>query len=141
MAERPRNRNAIFAASKSSSFVAPALIAARAWTSAAGDVCVRCGNSQWDEGARVAEIEGGDTGIGMDEGWIERVVMPFTRGESVRSRKNDGTGLGLAISKKLAELMHGDIELESAPGGGSVFSVRLPMGDLQPSVLAINTAG
>ncbi len=89
----------------------------------------------------MAEIEGGDTGIGMDEGWIERVVMPFTRGESVRSRKNDGTGLGLAISKKLAELMHGDIELESAPGGGSVFSVRLPMGDLQPSVLAINTAG
>lgn len=106
-----------------------------------GEIRVRCRASQSDDGRPVVNFEVSDTGIGMDQALSERVFMPFTQGESAMSRKNGGTGLGLAISKKLAELMHGDIELESAPGGGSVFSVRLPMGDLQPGVLAASAAG
>ena len=71
-------------------------------------------------------FEVGDTGIGMDEDLAQRVFMPFCQGEAVMERKHGGTGLGLAIAKKLAELMHGDISVERAPGAGSLFVLSLP---------------
>ena len=71
-------------------------------------------------------FEVGDTGIGMDSDLMTRIFMPFSQGEAVLQRKNGGTGLGLAIAKKLAELMGGDIRVESAPGAGSKFTVTLP---------------
>ena len=73
-------------------------------------------------------LEVADTGIGMDGDLVHRIFMPFSQAESELARKNGGTGLGLAIAKKLAELMGGDILVESAPGAGSGFSVELPEG-------------
>ncbi len=102
-----------------------------------GEIRVRCLATQTGDGRHQVNFEVSDTGIGMEPALLERVFMPFSQGESAMSRKNGGTGLGLAISKKLAELMDGDIEVESVPGAGSVFSVSLPMVHLQPSVLSL----
>lgn len=91
-----------------------------------GEVRVRCLVHQAADGTHDLMFEVADTGIGMDRDLIGRVFMPFSQGEAVMQRKVGGTGLGLAIAKKLAELMGGDIRVESAPGAGSVFSLHLP---------------
>lgn len=91
-----------------------------------GEIRVRCLTTQRPDGEHEVQFEIGDTGIGMDEDLMSRVFMPFSQGEAVMARKHGGTGLGLAISKKLAELMGGDIQVESAPGAGAVFVLRVP---------------
>ncbi|MBR9826070.1 MAG: PAS domain-containing protein [Alphaproteobacteria bacterium] len=92
-----------------------------------GEIRLRCLTSQDVLGQQTVFFEVGDTGIGMDTDLVGRIFRPFSQAESEMSRKNGGTGLGLAIAKKLAELMGGDIFVESAPGAGSVFSVELPV--------------
>ncbi|MCU0869691.1 MAG: CHASE domain-containing protein, partial [Burkholderiales bacterium] len=68
-----------------------------------------------------------DDGIGMDADTRERLFTPFTQGEISTTRRFGGTGLGLAISRRLIELMGGTIDVVSAPGHGSAFTVRLPL--------------
>lgn len=91
-----------------------------------GEIRVRCLTHQLPDGQHEMRYEIADTGIGMDEELVARVFMPFSQGEAVLARKHGGTGLGLAIAKKLAELMDGDIAVESAPGSGSLFTLTLP---------------
>lgn len=98
-----------------------------------GEIRMRCLMSQKEDGRHVVCYEIGDTGIGMDSDLMSRIFMPFSQAESELARKNGGTGLGLAIAKKLAELMGGDIRVESAPGAGSVFWLDLPA-DTQPAM-------
>jgi PAS domain S-box-containing protein len=91
-----------------------------------GEIRVRCLTTQMADGEHELSFEVGDTGIGMDDDLISRAFMPFSQGESAMSREHGGTGLGLAISKRLAELMGGDIRVESAPGAGAVFKLVVP---------------
>jgi signal transduction histidine kinase len=67
-----------------------------------------------------------DTGIGMTPVQMGKLFQEFSQAEASTARKYGGTGLGLAISKRFCQMMGGDITVESEPGKGSVFTVRLP---------------
>jgi signal transduction histidine kinase/DNA-binding response OmpR family regulator len=68
-----------------------------------------------------------DTGIGIAADQLPHIFDEFRQTDAGVSRKYGGTGLGLAIAKKYAELLHGGITVESAPGSGSTFTLRLPV--------------
>jgi signal transduction histidine kinase len=68
-----------------------------------------------------------DTGIGIPADKIDRLFQPFGQVDSSTTRRFGGSGLGLVISKQLAEIMGGDIRVESTIPGGSTFHVRVTM--------------
>jgi signal transduction histidine kinase/HAMP domain-containing protein len=68
-----------------------------------------------------------DTGIGMKPEALEHIFEEFQQAEKTTSSKYGGTGLGLAIVKKFANLMGGDIVVESQPGQGSKFTITMPI--------------
>ena len=67
-----------------------------------------------------------DTGIGMTAEQMGRLFQEFSQASSTTASKYGGTGLGLAISRRFCQMMGGDITVESAPGRGSTFTIRLP---------------
>jgi CheY-like chemotaxis protein/anti-sigma regulatory factor (Ser/Thr protein kinase) len=78
-----------------------------------------------------------DTGIGITHEQIGRLFQEFTQAESSTSRRYGGTGLGLALSRRLCRLMGGDVTVESTPGRGSTFTVRLPVEVVVPTAEAV----
>lgn len=68
-----------------------------------------------------------DTGMGIAQTDVHRLFRPFTQLDSGLTRKHGGTGLGLYISDRLARLLGGRIEVQSAQGEGSVFTLVLPL--------------
>jgi len=91
-----------------------------------GRVSVRASLVERGTGGIVVEFRVADNGIGMDAGTVEKLFTPFTQSDSSTTRRFGGTGLGLAISRNLANLMDGEIEVQSEPNVGSTFTVRLP---------------
>ena len=77
--------------------------------------------------ADMATVTVRDTGIGIDEDALTRVFDRFYRADEARNRDSGGAGLGLAIARQLVEEHGGRITVESAPGRGSTFTVRLPL--------------
>jgi two-component system sensor histidine kinase ChiS len=67
-----------------------------------------------------------DTGIGIEEKDLDQIFEKFHQGDRSSNKKYRGTGLGLAIVKKFANLLGGDVAVESEVGKGSVFTVTLP---------------
>jgi signal transduction histidine kinase/putative methionine-R-sulfoxide reductase with GAF domain len=67
-----------------------------------------------------------DTGIGMTPEHMGKLFQEFSQASSATASKYGGTGLGLAISRRFCQMMGGDITVESEPGRGSTFTIRLP---------------
>ena len=67
-----------------------------------------------------------DTGIGMTAEQMGKLFQEFSQASSTTASKYGGTGLGLVISKRFCQMMGGDITVESEPGRGSIFTIRVP---------------
>jgi PAS domain S-box-containing protein len=78
-----------------------------------------------DEGTSVV-FEVADTGIGMDDEELERVFEAFSQADASTTREFGGTGLGLTIVDHFVELLGGQVHVDSTPGEGTTFQIRLP---------------
>lgn len=85
------------------------------------------GGRQGEEGRAADEVTCwvSDEGCGMDETTLAHLFDRFYQGDT--SHASEGSGLGLALVKRIVELHHGSVDVQSTPGQGSVFEVRLPV--------------
>jgi PAS domain S-box-containing protein len=67
-----------------------------------------------------------DSGIGMSPEQVGRLFQPFSQADASTTRKYGGTGLGLTITRRFCQMMGGDVEVDSEPGRGTTFTIRLP---------------
>ena len=81
---------------------------------------------QRNDGRDWITIAVADTGIGMTPEQMGKLFQEFSQASSATASKYGGTGLGLVISRRFCQMMGGDITVESEPGRGSTFTIRLP---------------
>jgi len=73
-----------------------------------------------------------DTGIGLSDSARQHLFEEFYRSPEAKKAFRDGTGLGLSICKRIVDIHHGKIIAAARPGGGSVFTILLPLADTCP---------
>jgi signal transduction histidine kinase/CheY-like chemotaxis protein len=106
-----------------------------------GTVTVRVSGEPKGDGLYRLRVTVADTGIGIAPDTIPRLFQKFSQADNSTTRKFGGTGLGLAICRELAQLMGGQVGVDSAPGKGSTFwfAVDCRLGDA--TILPIPEAG
>lgn len=93
------------------------------------------------DGRAWLELTVRDTGIGIPTEKLDKLFRPFTQVDPSATRRYGGTGLGLVICKHFAQILEGDISVESQEGKGSTFTVTLPERLLSASPDRIETDG
>jgi signal transduction histidine kinase/CheY-like chemotaxis protein len=93
----------------------------------AGRVTLALRRALQADGESGVEIVVQDTGPGMSADQAARLFRPYAQAEASTARKYGGTGLGLSICRTLCSMMGGEIGVESRPGEGATFRVRLPL--------------
>ena len=86
-----------------------------------GEVVIRVSVNETNSGKAIIKFAVSDTGIGIPQNRMDRLFKSFSQVDLSTTRKYGGTGLGLAISKRLANMMGGELGVESTPGKGSTF--------------------
>ena len=101
------------------------------YTPDGGEINFRARETLFEEGLVHLRMEIKDNGIGMSEEFMQHIFEPFTQEQRTSRTTYKGTGLGMAITKKLVDQMHGSLDVESEPGKGSTFILRLslPVGE------------
>ena len=92
-----------------------------------GSIYVQCDLIQDFEEEQELLISISDTGIGIEESYLETIFTKFSQEEKDTSRKFGGTGLGMAITKELVDLMGGNITIESKKNTGTKINVFLKL--------------
>src|SRR6516162_4469656 len=92
-----------------------------------GGVRVHVSTTALDEGNTRATVAVADTGIGLSAEQVANLFEPFVQADSSITREFGGTGLGLSIVRRLAQIMGGDVAVESTSGAGSIFTVTLTL--------------
>lgn len=101
-----------------------------------GSVTLRVRESSRSDESIVLRFEVEDTGLGIPSHVQPRLFAPFAQADASTTRRFGGTGLGLSIVKRLAELMGGEVGLQSEPGRGSTFSVTVSLKLAAPMTLS-----
>lgn len=91
-----------------------------------GHVILRISYSRIDEENINLRIDVKDSGIGIQKKDMENLFQNFTRLEEHKNRNIEGTGLGLSLTKRLVDMMHGEVLVESQYGEGSTFTAIIP---------------
>ena len=91
-----------------------------------GEIHVWMNEKCLDDSTSLLEFRCKDNGIGMSQDFIQHAFDLFAQEDSSSRSTYQGTGLGLSIAKKLVEYMHGNIQLESEKGVGTMVSIQIP---------------
>lgn len=91
-----------------------------------GHVILKISYSRIDEDNINLRIDVKDSGIGIQKKDMENLFQNFTRLEEHKNRNIEGTGLGLSLTKRLVDMMHGEVQVESQYGEGSTFTAIIP---------------
>jgi signal transduction histidine kinase/CheY-like chemotaxis protein len=81
-----------------------------------------------------------DTGLGMSSDQISKLFDEYARFNNEANRATEGTGLGMPITRNLVQMMNGHIVVDSEPGKGTLFTVRLPQGVADDGIIGSEVA-
>jgi signal transduction histidine kinase/DNA-binding response OmpR family regulator len=98
-----------------------------------GEIVVSARVQEKDQAGQLIYFSVRDTGIGLTSEQMGRLFQAFEQADASTTRQHGGTGLGLAISKRLAQLMGGDVGVESEMGKGSTFWFTARLGNGEPA--------
>jgi signal transduction histidine kinase len=96
---------------------------------------------QTGEGKRELRLIVEDDGPGIPKHLHTRIFEPFVQVDESENRSYEGTGMGLTLVKRIAEFLGGRVTIESDIGAGSVFEVRLPVTEVEPTIPSLQSTG